>query len=113
MNARRLMELFGIRHIPVKSGLHLNGVVSERDILKATVSHGRDIDDLPIEEICQRDVLTVSPLTPVDQVAEKMLQRAVGSAIVVDGGYVVGIFTSSDALKVLAGQSKKTSLGKA
>lgn len=100
-NARRLMELFGIRHVPVMQGLHLRGVVSQRDILEATVRYGSSIDDLPIEEICQRDVLTVSPLTPIDQVAEQMLQRGVGSAMVVDADVAVGIFTSTDALRLL------------
>ncbi len=103
-NARRLMELFGIRHVPVMRGLHLQGVVSERDILNATLHVGKDrIDDLAIEEICQRHVLAVSPLTPINRVAEQMLQRGVGSAMVVDGEYVVGIFTATDALKALAG----------
>ena len=102
-NARRMMELFEIHHVPVMNGLHLEGVVSQRDILHATVRHGKEnVDDLPIEEICQQDVLTVGPLTPVNQVAEKMLQRGVGSALVVDGEYLVGIFTTTDALRMLA-----------
>ena len=100
-NAKRLMELFGIRHVPVMSGLHLKGIVSQRDILNASLRLGKDIDDLPIEEICNLDVLTVSPLTPVDEAARQMLDRRVGSAVVVDGEYVVGIFTSTDALKTL------------
>ncbi len=102
-NAKRMMELFGIRHVPVMSGLHLRGVVSQRDLLNAAVRLGKNIDNVPIEDICEQDVLTVSPLTPVDEVARKMLQRKVGSAVVVDGSYVVGIFTSTDALKTLAG----------
>ena len=108
-NARSLMELFDIRHVPVMKGLHLQGVVSERDILNATIRLGRDIDDLPIEEIFQRDVLKVSPLTGVDEAARQMLERRVGSAMVVDGEYVVGIFTTTDALKVLVDVFSKPS----
>ena len=106
--AKRLMELFEIRHVPVMRGLHLKGVVSQRDILNATIRYG-NVDELPIEEISQKDVLTVSPLTPVDEAAQKMLDRGVGSAVVVDGEYVVGIFTSTDALKTLVSlfESKK------
>ena len=98
-NAIRLMELFNVRHVPVMNGSKLQGVVSERDILRARIEN--DIDEISLEEICSRNVLTVSPLTPVDQVAQQMLDRRVGSAIVVDCGYVVGIFTSSDALRTL------------
>ena len=108
-NARRLMDLFGIRHVPVMKGLHLKGVVSERDITRASIRYGKKIDDLPIEEICQHDVLTVSPLAPIDEVARQMLDRGVGSAMVVDGEYVVGIFTTTDALKTLTGLFGKSS----
>ena len=101
-NARRLMGLFGIRHVPVMGGLHLKGVVSDRDIMNAAIDAGKKIDELPIEDVCEHDVLTVSPLTPIDEVATRMLERGVGSAVVVDGEYVVGIFTSTDALKALA-----------
>jgi acetoin utilization protein AcuB len=101
-NARRLMGLFGIRHVPVMGGLHLKGVVSDRDIMSAAIAAGKKIDELPIEDVCEHDVLTVSPLTPIDEVATRMLERGVGSAVVVDGEYVVGIFTSTDALKALA-----------
>ena len=100
-NAQRLMDLFGIRHVPVMKGLHLKGIISHRDILNETIRRGKNIDDLPIDEICQHDVLTVSPLTPIDQVIQQMRDRAVGSAVVVDGEYVVGIFTTTDAVKTL------------
>lgn len=108
-NAKRLMDLFGIHHVPVMSGLHLQGLVSQRDILNATVQMGRKIDDLPIEKICVKDVLTVGPLTPVDEVVQQMLERGVGSAVVVDGEYVVGIFTSTDALKTIVALFGKSS----
>ena len=100
-NARRLMELFDIRHVPVMKGLHLKGIISQRDILNATIRHGQNIDELPIDEIYQEDVLTVSPVTPIDEVIQQMRDRSVGSAVVVDGEYVVGIFTTTDALKML------------
>ena len=106
-NAKRLMQLFNIRHVPVMQGLFLTGVVSQRDILNAAIRMNRDIDDLPIAEIYQTDVLTVSPLATVADAAQKMLDRGVGSAVVVDGKYVVGIFTSTDALKTLVSLFEK------
>ncbi len=100
-HARRLMERLDIRHVPVMRGLRLEGVVSDRDITRAMIEHGGDIESLCIGEICQRDVLAVGPLMPIDEVARQMIDRAVGSAIVVDGRYVVGIFTTTDALKLI------------
>jgi CBS domain-containing protein len=56
---------------------------------------------MALEEICQTDVLTVPPMMPLDEVAEKMLARRVRSVVVMDGGFVVGIFTATDALRFL------------
>ena len=101
-DAKKMMDDYGIRHVPVMSGLQLKGIISQRDILAASIRLGKAVDGKSVDEICVQDVLTVSPLTPIDQVAQKMLERRVGSAVVVDGGYVVGMFTSVDALKTLA-----------
>ena len=43
-------------------------------------------DQLAVESLCQSDVLSVGPLTQVNQVAELMLSRKAGSVVVVDGG---------------------------
>ena len=99
--AARLMEQHQIRHLPVMSGSHLLGVVSQRDILSARLREGDKVDAQPLEHICKTNVLQVGPLTPVDQVAAKMLDQQVSSALVVDGGFVVGIFTTVDALRVI------------
>ncbi len=99
--ADRLMEAHQIRHLPIMTGLRLRGIVSQRDIAAARLRHGDALHEMPLESICSHDVLTVSPVTSIDQVAEQMLARRVGSAVVVDGGYVVGIFTKADALRAL------------
>jgi CBS domain-containing protein len=97
-----LMEKHQIRHIPVMSGAQLKGIVSQRDILTARVRYGDQLGKMSVENVCQLEVLTVSPVTAVNEVAEHMLDRGAGSAVVVDGGFVVGIFTTTDALRVLS-----------
>ena len=106
--AVRLMEMHHVRHLPVMTGSRLRGIVSQSDIVAARLRHGDALDEMPLEAICQADVLTVSPVMPIDQVAEKLLDRHVGSAVVVDGGYVVGMFTKTDALRVLVALFSKT-----
>ena len=100
-DALSLMEAHRIHHIPVMSGSRLKGIVSERDILAARNRYSDQLGTMAIEEVCEVEVLTVSPIEPVNEVAEQMLSRQVDSAVVVDGGFVVGIFTSTDALRAL------------
>ena len=100
-DAASLMESHQIGHLPVMSGSHLRGIVSRSDILTARLSHGAAADALLLEEVSSQDVLSVSPLAPINDVATKMLDRRIGSAVVVDGGYVVGVFTATDALRCL------------
>ncbi len=100
-DAASLMESHHIGHLPVMNGSHLQGIVSHSDISAARLSYGAAADALMLEEVSSQIVLTVSPLTPIDDVASKMLDRRIGSAVVVDGGYVVGVFTATDALRCL------------
>ena len=46
-------------------------------------------------------MLTVEPTTPIAQVARKMVQERIGSAIVMKENKVTGIFTTIDALRAL------------
>ncbi len=96
-----LMESHHIHHVPVMSGSHLKGIVSERDVFSARTRYADQLEGMTIEDICESEVLTVGPLDPVDCVAQQMLSRQMDSAVVVDGGFVVGIFTATDALRAL------------
>lgn len=99
--AAKLMEGGGIRHIPVFSGSNLIGIVSERDIREARLRLG-NASKVSLEEICTRDVATISPVAPVSDAVKTMIDRKIGSVVVVDGGFVVGIFTTTDALRVVS-----------
>ena len=45
---------------------------------------------------------TVAPDAQLREVARTMAERKIGSAVVVDGGEVTGVFTTTDALRALA-----------
>lgn len=88
-------------HIPVMDGPRLYGVLSRQDLHELAL-RGEDPKDLHAGDVCTRDVLTVEPMTPIVEVAQAMIERGVSSALVVDGDVLVGIFTSTDALKLIA-----------
>jgi acetoin utilization protein AcuB len=99
--AEELMEQYDVRHIPVMSGLHLFGIVSLRDVREARLTEGERCSQIAVADVCTREVLTVSPLIGVTEAAQRMLSRKVASAVVVDGDVLVGIFTTTDALRAL------------
>lgn len=100
-DAQEIMQRHAIHHIPVMNGSHLQGLVSYRDLLEAHQRFRDKADKVALEEICQQNILTVTPLQPVREVAEQMLEQATDCVVVVDGGFVVGVFTTTDALRAL------------
>lgn len=101
-DAEELMGEHRIGHLPVMSGSHLKGIVSQRDLLQARLRLGSRFPETALEEVCTKEVLTVSPVDAVDDVVRKLLDQGAGSAVVVDSGFVVGIFTTTDALRFIA-----------
>jgi CBS domain-containing protein len=53
-------------------------------------------------------VFSVPPAATVAEAAETMVKGRVGSAVVVDGPWLLGIFTERDALRVLAAGTDPT-----
>jgi CBS domain-containing protein len=98
------MRALAIRHMPVLDGPHIFGILSERDALATWRRDGTAATATPVGEVCTRDPLIVAPTDAVPQVARRMVQRGVTSALVADGNLLVGIFTSVDALRILADQ---------
>jgi CBS domain-containing protein len=53
-------------------------------------------------------VFSVTPGQSVTEVAQTMVQARVGSAVVIDGPWLLGIFTERDALRAVASGSDLT-----
>jgi acetoin utilization protein AcuB len=107
--ARSLMHQHRIRHLPVLDGGKLIGVLSERDLAVVESLQGVDPAVITVEDAMTAGSYVVSQDAPLAIVAEEMAETKFGSAVVMDGGRVVGVFTSTDALRalstVLAGRS--------
>ena len=54
------------------------GIVSERDVLRARIERGPHLENVSLADICQRDVLSVSPVTPVDEVVRQRSHQSRG-----------------------------------
>lgn len=101
--AHKLMRTHDVRHLPVLKDGRLVGVVSQRDLYLIESLEGVDMNQVPVADAMTTDIYTVGPRTSVRKIAEEMAVHRYGSAVVMDGDSVVGIFTTTDALATLHG----------
>ncbi len=101
-DAHRLMRQHHIRHLPVLDGGKLAGIISQRDLYFVETLNGVDPEQVPVEEAMTNDPYIVNRDTSLHSVAGEMWKRRLGSAVVVEGSKVVGVFTTSDAMHALA-----------
>jgi acetoin utilization protein AcuB len=101
-DAHRLMRQHRIRHLPVLEHGKLVGVVSERDLHLLETLRDVDPNEVTVEEAMSPDVFAVRSNAALANVARVMAERKYGSAVVVSGSEVLGIFTAIDSLRILA-----------
>jgi acetoin utilization protein AcuB len=100
--AERVMRDHHIRHLPVLDGERVTGVLSQRDALMAESLPGVNPLEVRVEEVMAEEVFTASPDAPLAEVVTEMMKRKIGSAVIVEEGRCVGVFTTTDALTALA-----------
>lgn len=99
--AKLMMYQNSIRHLPVLNGGKFEGILSDRDIKLAYAVDGVKAQTLKVGDVCNGEVYTVTPETPVKEVAAYMGKTGIGSAIIIDHDQLVGIFTTTDACRLL------------
>ena len=100
--AHRLMKEHDLRHLPVLESGKLVGLISERDLYYLESVAGVDIERELVEEAMTQDVYCASPDTKLREVVLEMASRKYGCAVAVEGNKPVGIFTTTDAMQLLA-----------
>jgi CBS domain-containing protein len=100
--ADELLRLNRIRHLPVVREGKLVGLVTHRDLLKATGLKCPDPVKQPLwaADIMNRDVRTVRPDTSLREAVKVMLDNKFGCLPVVgEAGNLLGILTEADLVR--------------
>ena len=100
--AHKLMRDRSVRHLPVLHQGKLVGIVTDRDLRLIETLRDVDPDKVAVSEAMTGDVYTIGPDASLDEVVGSMAASKYGSAVVVDHGHVVGIFTTVDACRAFA-----------
>ena len=103
-----VMQLGRIRHMPVLENGRLVGMVSQRDLLAASLSRALQFDPkqrrtfmraIEVKEVMSREVVQVEPDASVAEAARMMIRHKVGCLPVVDSeGKPIGLVTDTDLL---------------
>jgi acetoin utilization protein AcuB len=99
--AHKIMDENSIRHLPVMKAGQIAGIVSDRDLKLAMSIRGVEANKTTVDEVASSEVFLVKPDSKLDDVAKMMAEKKIGSVLVVDNHRLVGIFTTTDALKAL------------
>lgn len=98
---RRMLE-HDIRHLPVVDADRLLGVLFKSDLKLIESLPDGTVEKIPVADLMVTEFYTVGPDEALDVAAREMSKRKYGSALVVQRGQVVGVFTTTDALKALS-----------
>lgn len=109
-DARKVMTERNIRHIPITDGdRHLIGLVTQRDVLAATVPTSRQQTksaphegdaDIKLSDIMIRDVSVIQQTDSLRQAALYIQAHKYGCLPVLSADRLVGIITDSDFIDI-------------
>ena len=100
----RLMKQHDIRHLPIKQGEQVVGIISERDLrwMRSPALLLPDPEEIPVAHVQVNNPYTVEITTPLNIVLQEMSERKIGAAVVVKSGELAGIVTVTDICSALA-----------
>jgi len=111
LDATKILKEHNIRHLPVLEKGKLVGVITDRDLKRASPSDATTLEAHEllylIANIKVREIMTKNPITvpynyTIEEAAEILLQAKISGMPVVDkDGDVIGTITQTDLFKVL------------
>lgn len=102
VTAQSLMEAHTIRHLPVVDDGKVVGMVTMSDLYVMESTFSFDPEKTTVSSAMSAEVYTVEPSELLETVAAEMAERRIGSAVIIEGGTLCGVFTTTDACRVLA-----------
>lgn len=86
-------------------GEHIDGIISERDVVRALANHGASVLGRPVSSAMSTDVVTCAAGDAVESLMLSMTERRIRHLPVVDdGGVLGGVVSIGDVVKARLGQ---------
>jgi len=109
--AKDIITLGRVRHFPVLDDGNVVGVVSQRDLYRASLGsvmkYGEKaqrafLEGIAVKEVMSGPPITIAPHASVQEAARLMMEKKIGCLPVLEGSKLVGIVTETDMLKLVA-----------
>ncbi len=75
------------------------GIISERDVLRASLHHSADLNRIPVRDTMTRDVIVCVPTDDLDYARGIMTANRIRHLPVMDGEEVIGLVSIGDLVK--------------
>ncbi|MGQ3684614.1 MAG: CBS domain-containing protein [Candidatus Loosdrechtia sp.] len=114
--ANDIMYLGRIRHLPVVQGDSIVGILTQRDLYRASLTsiltswkeNKEFLDSIKVSDVMVKNVITISPDVTVEEAAKVMIDRKVGCLPVVkDNNKLVGLITETDVMQYFVTRIEK------
>lgn len=114
--ANDIMYLGRIRHLPVVKGDTLAGILTQRDLYRASLTsilanwkeNKEFLDSIRVSEVMSKNVVTINPDATIVEAAQVMVDKKVGCLPVVkEKDKLVGLITETDVLQYFVDEGKK------
>ncbi len=108
--AKDILSLDRLRHFPVVDDGVVVGVVSQRDLYKASLGsllkYGEKANQaflhgITVKEVMSEPPITVTPHVSIQEAARLMMERKIGCLPVLEAARLVGIVSETDMLKII------------
>lgn len=81
-------------------GSHLDGIVSERDVVRALARDGAAVLDMTVADLMKTNVATCEPRSDTEGMMALMTERRFRHLPVLENGRIAGIISIGDVVKV-------------
>lgn len=108
--ALEIVRKHKVRHLPVLKDGRIVGLVTERGLLTVSPSPATTLSvyelnyvlaKVTVREAMIKNPVTVAPDCPIEEAAQLMWDKRIGSLLVTDDGRLVGILTQTDMIEAV------------
>ena len=97
---QKIMEWKNICHMPVVNKLNrITGIITRTKLENIDIEQTKN-DLVVAKDIMEKDVITATPETLIEDAKKLMITRGIGCLPIIDDDELIGIFTKTDLLKI-------------